>query len=295
MSIFVFILFQGNIVQAEKELFVSAHNAVLIDRTTGEILFDKRAHERQSVASITKIMTAIVALELGDLSDVVKVSERAIYTEGSSIYLQKGEEITLEDLLYGLMLRSGNDAAVAISEHVGGSVEGFVHLMNEKARWIGMTNTNFSNPHGLEGENHYSSAYDIAILLDYAMDNKEFQKISGTTSYLSKNRTYKWRNKNKLLTSLYEYCTGGKTGFTRKAGRTLATTAEKYGRTLIAVTLNAPDDWRDHIRMFEWGFERGHALLTTKTKNKNSFKREAPKEKVFITTFKNLLGMMTND
>ena len=200
-------------------------------------------------------MTAIIAIESGKMKEKVTVSREAIYTEGSSIYLEQGEKMTLEDLVYGLMLRSGNDAAVAIAEHVGGSVEGFVYLMNEKAKWLGMTNTHFDNPHGLDSDNHYSSAYDMAILMRYAMNNEKYREISGTSSYKSERRTYSWINKNKLLTQYYEYCTGGKTGFTKKTGRTLVSTASKDGMDLIAVTLNAPDDWKDHIHMYEWGFE----------------------------------------
>src|SRR5699024_8604138 len=144
--------------------------------------------------------------------------QNAVYTEGSSIYLQEGDRFTLEELVYGLMLRSGNDAAVAISEHVGESEEGFVYLMNEKARWLGMSNTHFDNPHGLDSETHYSSAYDMAILMRYASQNETFQKISSAKEYKPEGRSYSWKNKNKLLTQLYQYCTGGKTGFTKAAG-----------------------------------------------------------------------------
>lgn len=237
---------------------VSANNAVLIEQSTGRVLFEKDAHSRESIASITKVMTAIIAIESGKLDEKVTASRNAVYTEGSSIYLEQGERMKLEDLVYGLMLRSGNDAAVAIAEHVGGSEEGFVYLMNEKANWLGMSNTHFDNPHGLDSDNHYSSAYDMAILMAYAMENELFQKISGATSYKSDGRTYSWQNKNKLLTQYYEYCTGGKTGFTKKTGRTLLTTASKNGVDLIAVTLDAPDDWRDHIAMYEWGYENYH-------------------------------------
>ncbi len=234
---------------------VSANNAVLIEQSTGRVLFEKDAHSQESIASITKIMTAIIAIESGKMKEKVTVSREAIYTEGSSIYLEQGEKMTLEDLVYGLMLRSGNDAAVAIAEHVGGSLEGFVYLMNEKAKWLGMENTHFDNPHGLDSDNHYSSAYDMAILTKYAMNNEKYKEISGTTSYKSDGRTYSWVNKNKLLTQYYEYCTGGKTGFTKKTGRTLVSTASKDGMDLIAVTLNAPDDWKDHMSLYEWGFE----------------------------------------
>src|SRR5699024_6625114 len=151
--------------------------AVLIDQNTGEVLFDKNAHDKAPIASITKIMTAIIALEAGvDLTEKVTVSYDATITEGSSIYLKHKERVTLEDLIYGLMLRSGNDAAIAISEQIGGSEEGFVYLMNEKAKWLGMINTNFTNPHGLHDETHYSTAYDMAILMRYAMNNEAFRK-----------------------------------------------------------------------------------------------------------------------
>lgn len=232
-----------------------------MESSTGRVLFDKRAHERQSIASLTKVMTAIIAIESEQFSEQVTTSRRAIHTTGSSIYLEQGEKMTLEDLTYGLMLRSGNDAAVAIAEHIGGSVEGFVHLMNEKAEWLGMTNTNFANPHGLEGEDHYSTAYDLALLMRYAMNNETFRRISATKSYRSDNRSYYWFNKNKLLTHLYEHCTGGKTGFTKKAGRTLVTTAQQNNMELIAVTLNAPDDWQDHIHLFDWGFNNFELTL----------------------------------
>ncbi|WP_404452894.1 D-alanyl-D-alanine carboxypeptidase family protein [Virgibacillus necropolis] len=246
---------------------VSAINAVLMNERTGEVLFEKKAHEKQKIASITKIMTAIIAIESGKMNEMVKASKRAVYTEGSSIYLEQGEKMLLKDLVYGLMLRSGNDAAMAISEHVGGSMEGFVYLMNEKARWIGMTNTHFENPSGLDGEEHYSTAYDMALLMRYAMDNKIFERITKTEMYKSDTRDYAWKNKNKLLTTYYEYCTGGKTGYTKSAGRTLVSTASKEGVDLIVVTLQDPDDWIDHINLYEWGFEKADetTLATTET------------------------------
>lgn len=235
---------------------VSASQAIVLDQKTGEILFSKNHDEKTSIASITKVMTAIIAIESGMMDETTAASLKAIYTEGSSIYLEQGESMTIEDLVYGLMLRSGNDSAVAIAEHVGGSEEGFVHLMNDKAKWIGMTNTSFRNSHGLEAEDHYSTAYDMALLMQYAMNNETFRTISGTKIYKAKSRTYSWLNKNKLLTRHYEYTTGGKTGYTKRAGRTLLTTASKDGHDLIAVTLNAPDDWNDHIAMYEYGFQK---------------------------------------
>ncbi|WP_371932656.1 D-alanyl-D-alanine carboxypeptidase family protein [Bacillus carboniphilus] len=225
-----------------------------------ESFFEKNSHKPMRIASITKIMTAIIAIESGKMNEEVKISKQAVETEGSSIYLQEGEKIKLEHLVYGLMLRSGNDAAAAIAEHVGGSLDGFAYLMNEKANQVGMFNTHFANPHGLDDhENHYSTAYDMAILTQYAMKNEQFEKVFRTKTYSAPNPTEKWdrtwRNKNKLLTSLYDYSTGGKTGYTKKANRTLVSTASKDNLDLIAVTLDDPDDWNDHINMFESTFD----------------------------------------
>lgn len=233
---------------------ISSSEAILMDANTGEILYEKDAFESTSIASITKIMTALLAIESNKLEEEATVSRNAVYTEGSSIYLEQGEQIKVKDLVYGLMLRSGNDAAVAIAEHIGESEEGFVYLMNERARWLGMDKTKFENPHGLDAEEHYSSAHDIAILTKEALNNEVFQKISGSVSYLSESRSYSWRNKHKLVTGYYEYATGGKTGYTKQTGRTLVTTAEKDDDTLIVVTLDGPNDWNDHISLFEWGF-----------------------------------------
>lgn len=239
-------------------LSVSSSGAIMMEQKSGRILFEKNPHEIRRIASITKIMTAIIAIESGELKETVKVSKEAVYTEGSSIYLTPGELIKLEDLVYGLMLRSGNDAARAIAEHVGGSLEGFVFLMNKKAEEIGMSNTIFSNPHGLDDhEEHYSTPYDMALLTRYAMENEEYQKISGTKvhKFQRENGPQQWTNKNRLLTELYPHCTGGKTGFTKRAGRTLITTAAKNDTELIVVTLNGPDDWSDHISLYEYAFQ----------------------------------------
>ncbi|MBA4537311.1 D-alanyl-D-alanine carboxypeptidase [Bacillus aquiflavi] len=258
---------------------VSAHGAILIEQQTGRVLYEKNAHEPQRIASITKIMTAILAIESGKLEEMVKISEKAVKVEGSSIYLTQGEKVKLEDLVYGLMLRSGNDAANAIAEHVGGSVEGFVFLMNEKAKELGMKNTIFSNPHGLDDhEDHYSTPYDMALLTRYAMMNETYQKISGTKSYKG------WKNKNRLLTELYDHCTGGKTGFTKRAKRTLVTTATKGDLHLIAVTLNAPDDWNDHIYLFEQGFKNYDMVEVVRASKAKIIKDSFYKNKVFLKT-----------
>ncbi|MFD1360599.1 D-alanyl-D-alanine carboxypeptidase family protein [Lentibacillus salinarum] len=245
-----------NPVVGQAEPGVSASNAILLEQSSGRVLFEKQAHQQQPIASITKIMTAIIAVESGQLNEPVTISNRAVNAIGSSIYLEEGENMKLKDLVYGLTLRSGNDAAVAISEHVGGSMEGFVHLMNQKAKWIGMTNTSFANPHGLDSDQHYSTAYDMALLMRYAMDNDIFREVTKTKSYKSDKRAYAWRNKHKLLTGMYDYANGGKTGFTKIAGRTLVSSAKKGDMELIAVTLDGPDDWRNHIDMFEWGFSQ---------------------------------------
>lgn len=239
---------------------VSARAAVLIEQESGRVIFGKHEHEKRRIASITKIMTAILAIESGKMEETVTVSKNAEGTEGSSLYLVAGEKIKLRDLVYGLMLRSGNDSAVAIAEHVGGSVEGFAYMMNQKAEEIGMKNTNFKNPHGLDThEDHYSTAYDMAILTRYAMLNKEYQEISGTKVHRAPHPEGKWdrvwKNKNKLVTGLYKFSTGGKTGYTKRAKRTLVSTASKDGMNLIAVTLNAPSDWNDHIAMFDYTFK----------------------------------------
>ncbi|HEY4552534.1 MAG TPA: D-alanyl-D-alanine carboxypeptidase family protein [Bacillaceae bacterium] len=237
---------------------VSASGAILMEQRSGRVLFAKEEHEVRRIASITKIMTAILAIESGKLEDTVSVSRNAVYTEGSSIYLRPGEKIKLKELVYGLMLRSGNDAAVAIAEHVGGSTEGFVFLMNQKAEQLGMSNTVFSNPHGLDDHNdHYSTPYDMALLTRYAMQDEQYRDISGTKKYRAEREDGPsfWTNKNRLLTEKYTYCTGGKTGFTKKAGRTLVTTASKNGIDLLAITIYGPDDWNDHIAMYEHGFQ----------------------------------------
>lgn len=273
--------------KAQASASVSASSAVLMEQQSGRVLFEKSAHEKKRIASITKIMTAILAIESGKLDETVKVSDNAVGTEGSSIYLKPGEKIKLEDLVYGLMLRSGNDAAVAIAEHVGGSLDGFVFLMNQKAEEIGMENTHFANPHGLDDhENHYSTAYDMALLTQYAMNDDTYKKISGTKVHRAPN-PYEdwervWKNKNRLLTELYEHTTGGKTGYTKRAKRTLVTTASKENLDLIAVTLNGPDDWNDHINMYEYGFNTYELVTVLKEGTLKKIDDSFYKNKVFV-------------
>ena len=234
----------------------SARSAILMDIDSNRVLYEKNMHEVRSVASISKIMTAVVAIESGKLDDKVIIGDEIKAAYGSGIYIQVGEEMTLRDLLYGLMLRSGNDAALAIANYVGGSVDDFVVMMNEKAKELKMTNTTFNNPSGLDQEKgNYSTAYDMALLTSYAMKLDDYKAITGTKKYtLTTNKnTYSWINKNKLL-RIYKYATGGKTGFTEIAKRTLVSTAFKDNTNLVVVTLNDGNDWNDHQNLFEYGF-----------------------------------------
>ncbi|WP_375140508.1 D-alanyl-D-alanine carboxypeptidase family protein [Cohnella herbarum] len=245
-----------------------ARAVALADVTSGRILFSQRGDEPMKIASLTKIMTAIVAIEHGNLDSAVKVSARAAGKEGSSLYLKAGEKITLRNVLYGLMLRSGNDAATAIAEHVGGSVEGFAFLMNKKADEIGLTHSHFTNPHGLDEQGHYSSANDLAKLTVYALHNPEFASIVKTKVKSAPNPNedwdYKWVNKNKMLT-MYEGADGVKTGYTKQALRTLVSSATRGGQQLVAVTLNDGDDWKDHRNLLDYGF--ANFPLSTVTKS----------------------------
>lgn len=251
----------------------SATSSILMDVDTHRIIYSNNIHNKRSVASISKIMTAIIAIESGKLDDKVTIGDEINKAYGSGIYIKKGEILTLRDLVYGLMLRSGNDAALAIANYVSKDTNSFVKLMNEKAEKIGMTNTEFNNPSGLDEEKgNYSTAYDMALLMSYAYQNKEFKKITGTKKYTLKTNknTYVWNNKNKLLKT-YEYTTGGKTGFTQIARRTLVTTASKNNLNLVVVTLNDGNDWVDHKNLFEYGFNnyKKYQIL-----DKNNFKVE---------------------
>ncbi|NKI19861.1 D-alanyl-D-alanine carboxypeptidase [Paenibacillus dendritiformis] len=236
---------------------IHAKAAALIDVASGRILYSRNGEEPLPMASTTKIMTAIVAIESGKLSDVVKTSKRAFAKEGSSLYLRRGEEMSLHHLLYGLMLRSGNDAAVAIAEHVGGSEEGFVYMMNQKAEMLGLEKTQFRNPHGLDADGHYTTANDLARLSAYALHNPTFQEIVRTKVKTvpnpNANWDYKWTNKNKML-QLYEGADGVKTGYTSKALRCLVSSATRHGQQLAVVTLNDGNDWLDHTRLLDYGF-----------------------------------------
>lgn len=252
----IIILFMMLFISNVKAIETSATSAILMDTDNNIIIYEKNIHDIRSVASISKIMTAVLAIESGKMDDKIVVDDVISSAYGSAVYIQRGEELTLKDLVYGLMLRSGNDAALVIAKYVGGNVDHFVEMMNNKASEIGMKNTTFNNPHGLDADKgNYSTAYDMAILTSYAMKLDEYKKITGTKSYTLKTNknTYVWKNKNKLL-RLYKYTTGGKTGFTDIARRTLVTTASKDGINLVAVTLNDGNDFNDHMDLFDYGF-----------------------------------------
>lgn len=252
--VLLIIFLSSSIVNGEN-IYLSGSSCILIDANTGRILFEKNPHVKMPMASTTKIMTALVALEYGNLEDEVIITKEAVGIEGSSIYLREGEIMSLEDLLYGLMLRSGNDAAVAIAIHVGGNLENFIDLMNKKAKEIGAVNTNFTNPHGLHDDLHYTTAYDLALITREAFKYEEFAKIAGTKSYIS-NRVENnyYYNKNKTLWE-YKGGDGVKTGYTMRAGRCLVSSATRNGHRLIAVSLNARDWFNDNYKLLDFGFE----------------------------------------
>lgn len=242
-----------NVCAEAAEVETSAVSAVLVDAATGRVLYEKNAHEVRLIASITKLMTALVAVESSpDLSAVVTVEpEWLAGAEGSSIYLAAGEEITLEALLYGMLLESGNDAAQVVAGYCGGDVETFVEWMNLRAADLGMVNSHFANPSGLNADGHCSSAFDMALCAMACMDNETIAKIVSTKSITFGTRTFS--NHNKLL-SMYDGCIGMKTGYTELAGRTLVSCAERDGQRLIAVTLTDPNDWQDHMALYDYGF-----------------------------------------
>jgi D-alanyl-D-alanine carboxypeptidase (penicillin-binding protein 5/6) len=216
---------------------ISAGAAVVLDTVSGRILYEKNAHSRRAMASTTKIMTAIVAIENGNLDDRVTVSRRAASIGGSVINLKTGEELTLRELLYGMLVKSGNDAAIAVAEHVGGTVENFVEMMNKKAKELGLKDTAFKNPHGLDATGHYSTAYELAKLTQYALKNPVFSEMAGTQSIHITNRDLYTTNE---MLSVYPGADGVKTGYTGKAGRCLVTSATKDGWRIISVVLNCP-------------------------------------------------------
>ena len=226
---------------------------MVLDAATGRAIYEKEADRQSLIASTTKIMTALIVCEQCNVLDRMRIPREAVGIEGSSMYLREGEILTIQELLYGLMLSSGNDAAVALAIYCGGTVEGFAELMNDKARLLGLKNTHFENPNGLDSPGHYSTARDLAVLAAYAMENPIFYKTVSAKTVTVGSRSL--RNHNKLLWQV-EGADGVKTGFTKAAGRILVSSATRNGRRLICVTLNDPNDWADHGQLLEQGFSR---------------------------------------
>ncbi len=242
----------------EKNVSTSAGGAVLYCVNNGEVIYEFNENTPMKMASTTKLMTTLITLEYAKKDNKIITFNQSMVEEGSSMYLKLGERVYLKDLCIGMMLPSGNDAATAAAVTIAGSKEKFAVLMNRRAKEIGMKNSHFVTPSGLDDENHYSSAYDMALLMAECLKNKEFREISGSTtktvSFVKPNdKTVTYNNHNRLL-SQYKYCISGKTGYTMAAGRCLVTAAEKDGITLVAVTLNDKNDWNDHISLYEYGF-----------------------------------------
>lgn len=289
-KILLFLLCLNIFIPYVKASTSSAYEYVLMDMDSGRVLESKNKDSQKLIASITKIMTCILAIENANINDTVKVDDSISKSYGSGIYISVGEEIKLIDLLYGLMLRSGNDAAIMISTYVSGTEEEFVKLMNMKAKEIGMKNTIFYNSSGLDTSKigNLSTAYDMALLTRYAMNNDTYRKIVKTKKHTVKTnlKTYIWHNKNKLLS--YEYITGGKTGYTERAKRTLVSTASKDDLNLIVVTIKDSDDWNTHKSLYEKAFNtyKSYRIL-----NKNNFSVLADEyyDKLYIKNDFNLI------
>lgn len=251
-----------------EEITVNSPSAILLEANTGTILYNRNSEEKLYPASITKIMTTMLALEHADLDEIVTFSDAAIdNTEGSGIARDYGEEMTMEDCLYAIMLESANECAYAVAEHISGSIEAFAELMNAKAAELGCVNTNFTNPHGLHDDNHYTCSYDMALIAKAAYENETFRIITGTKARMipptnKHTEETPLQNHNKLLhryqkgNYVYEYCTGGKTGYTTKSNSTLVTYAEKNGMILVCVVMNTDNvsEWTDSIALFDYGF-----------------------------------------
>ena len=259
LTIAIFVVLLANDSNGVSAMEISSQCGILMEQSTGRVLYEKCPDDQMYIASITKILTTIVAIENANLDEWVEISDNVTRQVGSALYLMLGDQVKLIDLLYGLMLRSGNDAAMAIAEFVGGDEASFVKMMNDKAKEIGMTNSVFQNPSGLDETTYnLSTARDMALIMQYAMNNPIFREITGTETHKATTKngmTYVWHNKHKLVTGYYEYAIGGKTGFTKQARRTLVTSARKDDMELVVVTLKAGDDWNDHMNLFNYGFD----------------------------------------
>ncbi len=249
----------------------TAHSSIVMDLDTGKVLYKNDINSKRLIASITKILTAMVTIENSDINKEITVGEEVLKMYGTNIYIEVGEKMTIKDLLYGLLLRSGNDASVVLAKAVGKSEENFVKMMNAKAKEIGMKSSTFQNPHGLDEETkNYSTAYDMALLSRYAYQNSTYRTIVGTSKYetQTEGKSYLWYNRNKLLTS-YQYCTGGKNGYTPSAGKTLVSTATKNKLNLTIVTLDDPNIYETHKYLYDLMFEK---YKRYKIVDKNNFK-----------------------
>lgn len=245
--------------------------SIVMDMDSKRVLYENKIHEKKLIASTTKIMTAIIAIENNDdLNKKITIGDEILTMYGTNIYIEPNEQITIKDLLYGLLLRSGNDAAIALATYTSKTEKKFVTLMNKKAQELGMKNTNFQNSHGLDDDTkNYSTAYDMALLSSYAYQNEIYREISKTKTYSTKtkNKSYLWYNRNKLLSN-YKYCTGGKNGYTPDAGRTLVTTATKNNMNLTVVTLNDPNEYDTHTSLYNEMFNKYNNYTIV---DKNSF------------------------
>lgn len=275
----------------------TASSAIVMEVKTGRILYSKNIHQKKPMASTTKIMTALLALENSDLNAKVKIPSQAVGIEGSSIYLKYNEEITLEDLLYGLMLRSGNDAAVAIAYHISGSEEKFVNLMNKRAKEIGAKNTNFKNPHGLHHNEHYTTAYDLALITRQALLNEDFKKIVSTKRWVANRDGYNYfYNKNKTLRQ-FNGGDGVKTGYTKASGRCLVTSATRNGMQIICVVLNDYNWFKDCYSLMDKAFNKYHPykVLNKGDKIKAFVVEKGKKEISFLTVKEDIILPLTED
>ncbi len=251
-----FLSMMALLASAETNVSTSAKSSALYNPNTRSFIYQKNADINLPMASTTKIMTGLIAIETLDLNEIITIPNEATGIEGSSIYLKEGDRVTAKDLIYSLLLQSANDAATALAIRISGSNAKFAEKMNGRALEIGATNTSFENPHGLDSDKHYTTAHDLSLIAAEALTNDTFKKIVSTYKYSFRigDETRTIVNHNKLLKN-YLGCNGVKTGYTKKSGRCLVTSAERDGITLIAVTLNATDDWSDHKKLLDLGFE----------------------------------------
>ena len=252
--------------EGENSFSISAKSATLYEPETECFLYEKNADTKMPMASTTKILTGLIAVERCNPEDLVEIDSQAIGIEGSSAYLKAGELLTVEQLLYAMLLQSANDAATALAIHISGSVDDFALLMTERAKEIGATNSNFTNPHGLDDQEHYTTARDLALIATEAMKNDCFVKIVSTRkkTFVTEYGTRTYVNHNKLL-RLYDDCIGIKTGFTKRSGRCLVSCALRDGLIFVAVTLDAPDDWNDHRTLLDYGYSKLEKITFAKS------------------------------